>query len=95
MRVGYADGQYILNPSLAEMETSEMDLVVAGTSEGVLMVESEAKELSEEFMLGAVTFGHEQMLTAIDAIIELAEACAKDPRDLPEDAPEAAGIAAS
>ena len=93
VRVGYADGNYILNPSLAEMETSEMDLVVAGTSEGVLMVESEAKELSEEVMLGAVTFGHEQMQVAIDAIIELAEACAKDPRDLPEDAPEAADIA--
>ena len=88
VRVGYADGNYILNPSLAEMETSEMDLVVAGTSEGVLMVESEAKELSEEVMLGAVTYGHEQMQVAIDAIIELAEACAKDPRDLPEDAPE-------
>ena len=93
VRVGYADGNYILNPSLAEMETSEMDLVVAGTSEGVLMVESEAKELSEEIMLGAVTYGHEQMQVAIDAIIELAEACAKDPRDLPEDAPEAADIA--
>ena len=91
-RVGYADGSYILNPTMEQMETSEMDLVVAGTSEGVLMVESEAKELSEEVMLGAVTFGHEQMQTAINAIIELAEACAKDPRDLPEEAPEAAAL---
>ena len=91
-RVGYADGSYILNPSLADMETSEMDLVVAGTSEGVLMVESEAKELSEEIMLGAVNFGHQQMQVAVDAIIELAEACAKDPRDLPEEAPETADI---
>ena len=92
-RVGYADGDYILNPTLAEMETSEMDLVVAGTSEGVLMVESEAKELSEDVMLGAVNFGHQHMQKAIEGIIELAEACAKDPRDLPEDAPEAAALA--
>ena len=94
-RVGYADGEYILNPTLAEMETSEMDLVVAGTSEGVLMVESEAKELSEEVMLGAVNFGHQHMQQAIEGIIELAEACAKDPRDLPEEAPETAEITAT
>ena len=94
-RVGYADGEYILNPTLAEMETSEMDLVVAGTSEGVLMVESEAKELSEDVMLGAVNFGHQHMQKAIEGIIELAEACAKDPRDLPEDAPETAEITAT
>src|SRR6516162_2769997 len=57
-RVGYIEGQYVLNPTLAEMPRSELDLVVAGTTEGVLMVESEAKELSEEVMLGAVVFGH-------------------------------------
>jgi len=91
-RVGYIDGEYVLNPATADMASSEMDLVVAGTAEGVLMVESEAKELSEEVMLGAVKFGHDQMQTAIDAIIELAEACAKDPRDLPEEAPEAASL---
>ena len=91
-RVGYIDGEYVLNPATADMASSEMDLVVAGTAEGVLMVESEAKELSEEAMLGAVKFGHDQMQTAIDAIIELAEACAKDPRDLPEEAPEAASL---
>ncbi|MGC6529835.1 MAG: polyribonucleotide nucleotidyltransferase [Candidatus Puniceispirillaceae bacterium] len=91
-RIGYVDGDYILNPTTDQMASSEMDLVVAGTSEGVLMVESEAKELSEEVMLGAVTFGHEQMQTAINAIIELAEACAKDPRDLPEEPAEAATI---
>lgn len=59
-RVGYKDGQYILNPTVAERETSQLDLVVAGTSQGVLMVESEAGELSEEVMLGAVVFGHEK-----------------------------------
>ncbi len=91
-RVGYKDGDYMLNPTLADMAESQMDLVVAGTAEGVLMVESEAKELSEDVMLGAVNFGHEHMQAAIDAIIELAEACAKDPRDLPEEAPEAAGL---
>ena len=91
-RVGYKDGDYMLNPTLADMAESQMDLVVAGTAEGVLMVESEAKELSEDVMLGAVNFGHEHMQAAINAIIELAEACAKDPRDLPEEAPEAAGL---
>lgn len=82
-RVGYADGKYILNPTLAEMETSEMELVVAGTKEGVLMVESEAKELSEEIMLGAVTFGHKNFQSVIDLIISLAEMAAKEPRELP------------
>ncbi len=91
-RVGYKDGDYMLNPTLADMAESQMDLVVAGTAEGVLMVESEAKELSEDVMLGAVNFGHEHMQAAINAIIELAEACAKDPRDLPEEAPEASGL---
>lgn len=60
-RVGYKDGEYLLNPTMAERETSELDLVVAGTDQGVLMVESEAGELSEATMLGAVVFGHEQM----------------------------------
>jgi polyribonucleotide nucleotidyltransferase len=91
-RVGWSDGAYILNPTLSEMENSALDLVVAGTKEGVLMVESEAQELSEEIMLGAVNFGHEQMQTIIGAIIELAEVAAKEPRELPEEAPEAAGL---
>lgn len=89
-RVGYKDGEYILNPTVQERETSELDLVVAGTAQGVLMVESEAHELSEEIMLGAVTFGHEQMQPVINMIIELAEMCAKEPWNLPEPAPEAA-----
>ncbi len=83
-RVGYIDGEYILNPQLDEMPNSILDLVVAGTKEGVLMVESEASELSEEIMLGAVTFGHDHFQPVIDAIIELAEHCAKEPMELPE-----------
>ena len=83
-RVGYKDGQYILNPTEAQSETSDLDLVVAGTTEGVLMVESEAKELSEEVMLGAVTFGHQSFQPVINAIIELAERAAKEPWPLPE-----------
>ena len=71
-RVGYRDGRYLLNPDTSELETSLLDLVVAGTENAVLMVESEAKELSEQVMLGAVMFGHEQMQTAIKAIQELA-----------------------
>ena len=67
-KVGYRAGQYLLNPTVADMKTSELDLVVAGTTDGVLMVESEAKGLSEEVMLGAVTFGHEAMQAAIAAI---------------------------
>ncbi|AWL06735.1 polyribonucleotide nucleotidyltransferase [Massilia oculi] len=70
-RVGYANGQYILNPTTTELKTSQMDLVVAGTETAVLMVESEAKQLSEEVMLGAVVFGHEQMKAVIDAIHDL------------------------
>jgi len=70
-RVGYANGQYILNPTAKQLETSELDLVVAGTQDAVLMVESEAKQLSEQVMLGAVLFGHEQMQAAIKAINEL------------------------
>ena len=91
-RIAYIDGGYVLNPTLAEMENSAFDLVVAGTKEGVLMVESEASELSEEVMLGAVKFGHEQMQTAIEAIIDLAETAAKEPRDIPEEAEEAASL---
>lgn len=91
-RVAFIEGGYVLNPTLAEMENSGLDLVVAGTKEGVLMVESEASELSEEVMLGAVKFGHEQMQTAIDAIIELAETAAKEPRDIPQEAEEAASL---
>ncbi|MEQ9199425.1 MAG: polyribonucleotide nucleotidyltransferase, partial [Rhodospirillales bacterium] len=83
-RVGYADGEYMLNPTASDLEKSELDLVVAGTQDGVLMVESEAKELSEEVMLGAVMFGHRGFQPVIDAIIDLAEACAKDPWPLAE-----------
>jgi polyribonucleotide nucleotidyltransferase len=82
-RVGYIDGQYVLNPQLDEMPNSELDLIVAGTKEGVLMVESQANELSEETMLGAVTFGHNEMQKVIDGIIELAQACAKEPWEMP------------
>ncbi len=83
-RVGYIDGKYVLNPTLEERPDSALDLVVAGTQEGVLMVESEANELSEDVMLGAVTYGHEQMKPVFDAIISLAEACAKEPWELPD-----------
>ncbi|HQA26493.1 MAG TPA: polyribonucleotide nucleotidyltransferase [Candidatus Competibacteraceae bacterium] len=71
-RIGYRNGQYILNPTRRELKSSQLDLVVAGTQRAVLMVESEAEELPEEVMLGAVVFGHEQMQTAIQAIQELA-----------------------
>ncbi|HET7796854.1 MAG TPA: polyribonucleotide nucleotidyltransferase [Nevskia sp.] len=72
-RVGYANGQYILNPTTTQLKTSQMDLVVAGTEHAVLMVESEAQQLSEEVMLGAVVYGHEQMKAVIDAIHALVE----------------------
>ncbi|WP_295144838.1 polyribonucleotide nucleotidyltransferase [uncultured Reyranella sp.] len=81
-RVGYADGNYIVNPTRAQMEGSVLDLVVAGTKEGVLMVESEAKELSEDVMLGAVMEAHRSFQPVIDAIIQLAEHCAKEPLPL-------------
>ena len=77
-RVGYIDGEYVLNPTKTELETSQLNLVVAGTAQAVLMVESEAQQLSEEVMLGAVMFGHEQMQAAIDAINELADEGGKD-----------------
>src|SRR5579859_4081365 len=86
-RVGYVNGQYVLNPTPAEAEGSTLDLVVAGTQEGVLMVESEAKELSEDIMLGAVTFGHDGFQPVINAIIDLAEQCAKEPFDVPAPSP--------
>ena len=92
-RVGYIDGEYVLNPTEEELENSDLDLVVAGTRDAVLMVESEANELSEEIMLGAVMFGHEQMQVVIDAIIELAEVAAKDPIELPEEEDHSALIA--
>ncbi|GBQ86586.1 polynucleotide phosphorylase [Gluconacetobacter johannae DSM 13595] len=91
-RVGYKDGAYILNPTIAEMKESALDLVLAGTSEGVLMVESEAGELSEDVMLGAVTFGHEAFQVVIDAIIALAEHAAKAPWDLVEPSAEAIAL---
>ncbi len=70
-RVGYIDGQYVLNPTASQLKVSDMDLVVAGTEQAVMMVESEAKVLSEEIMLGAVVYGHEQMKAVIDAIHDL------------------------
>ncbi len=72
-RVGYADGQYVLNPTATELKTSQLNLVVAGTLPAVLMVESEANELSEDVMLGAVMFGHEQMQAVIEAINQMAD----------------------
>jgi len=80
-RVGYIDGEYVLNPVQDRMSSSALDLVVAGTQDAVLMVESEAKELSEDVMLGAVMFGHAGFQPVIDAIIRLAEKAAKEPRD--------------
>ncbi|KAB2700875.1 polyribonucleotide nucleotidyltransferase [Ochrobactrum sp. Kaboul] len=85
-RVGYINGEYVLNPNIDEMPESKLDLVVAGTADAVLMVESEAQELSEEVMLGAVVFGQKGFQPVIDAIIKLAEVAAKEPRDFqPED----------
>ena len=85
-RVGYKDGDYVINPTVAEIDDSELDLVVAGTQDAVMMVESEAGELSEEVMLGAVMAGHEAFQPVIDMIIRLAEKAAKEPWDFePED----------
>ncbi len=81
-RVGYKNGEYILNPLIDDIKEGQLDLVVAGTNDAVLMVESEAKELSEEVMLGAVMFGHREMQAVIGAIIDLAEKAAKEPWDL-------------
>src|SRR6201987_2528334 len=81
-RVGFVNNEYVLNPLLDEMTESQLDLVVAGTQDAVLMVESEAKELSEDVRLGAVMFGPRHFQPVIDAIIKLAEKAAKEPREL-------------
>ncbi|MEP3672956.1 MAG: polyribonucleotide nucleotidyltransferase, partial [Hyphomicrobiales bacterium] len=81
-RVGMIDGEYVLNPTLDEMEDTNLDLIVAGTSDAVLMVESEAQELDEATMLGAVSFGQKEFQPVIQAIIDLAEKAAKAPREL-------------
>src|SRR3954452_1713287 len=81
-RVGFANDEFILNPTLDEMVDTQLDLVVAGTADAVLMVESEAKELNEEVMLGAVMFGRRHFQPVIKAIIELAEKAAKEPREV-------------
>jgi polyribonucleotide nucleotidyltransferase len=81
-RVGYVDGEYVLNPTLDQVKAGELELVVAGTQNAVMMVESEAKELSEEVMLGAVMFAHRACKTVVDAIIDLAEQAAKDPWEM-------------
>ena len=83
-KVGYIDGEYVLNPSTKAIKNSQLELVVAGTKDGVLMVESEAKELSEEVMLNAVEFGHQSFQPVIDMIISLAEECAKEPWEIAE-----------
>jgi polyribonucleotide nucleotidyltransferase len=85
-RVGYIDGEYVINPTIDQMEETKLDLVVAGTTDAVLMVESEADELTEEVMLGAVVKGQEEFQPVIEAIIRLAERAAREPRDhQPED----------
>jgi len=83
-RVGYIEGDYVLNPALDDMGESKLDLVVAGTGDAVMMVESEASELPEETMLEAVMFGHEHFQPVVDAIIDLAEAAANEPWEAPE-----------
>jgi len=83
-RVGHIEGDFVLNPSLDDMAESKLDLVVAGTGDAVMMVESEASELPEETMLEAVMFGHEHFQPVIDAIIDLAETAAKEPWEAPE-----------
>ena len=91
-RVGWINDAYVLNPTVDQMEETSLDLIMAGTHEGVLMVESEAQELSEEIMLGAVNFGHNAVKPVIDAIIDLAESCAKEPRPLSEEPAEKKAI---
>jgi polyribonucleotide nucleotidyltransferase len=80
-RVGYQDGNYIINPTYSDLETSDLDMVVAGTKDAVLMVESEASELSEEIMLGAVMFAHEQFQVVIDSVAEFALEVGVSPRE--------------
>lgn len=92
-RVAYIDGKYIINPTVAEMEASDLDLVVAGTTEGVLMVESEAQQLSEEIMLGAVTTGWKEFQSVIKGIVEMAEMAAKDPWDMTVEDPKVSKLA--
>lgn len=82
-RVGYIDGNYVLNPTIDQMAETDLDLIVSGTHDAVLMVESEAAELSEDVMLGAVMYGHEQQQAVLDMIVSLAEDAAKEPRELP------------
>ncbi len=93
-RVGYINGEYVLNPTVSDRADSKLDLVLAGTTEGVLMVESEASELSEDIMLGAVTFGHAAFQPVIAAIIDLAEHAAKDPWPMPEVSEETKSLTA-
>lgn len=81
-RVGLIDGELVLNPTIDQMPSSDLDLVVAGTQDALMMVESEAKELSEEVMLGAVVFAHQESKKIVEAIIDLAEQAAKDPWEL-------------
>ena len=92
-RVGYIDGEYVLNPLTEDMPSSSLDLMVAGTQAGVMMVESEASELDEDIMLGAVMFGHRESQAIIDAIIDLAESSAKEPWEVPEPAENEASVA--
>jgi polyribonucleotide nucleotidyltransferase len=92
-RVGYLNGQYVLNPTATELKTSQLDLVVAGTEQAVLMVESEAKELPEDVMLGAVVFGHQQMQQVIQVINEMADEAGEEPWDWKEPAKDEALIA--
>src|SRR3978361_1767199 len=81
-RVGFINDEYVLNPTLDEMVETQLDLVVAGTADAVLIVESEAKKINEDIMLGAVMFGHRHFQPVVNAIIELAEKAAKEPRDV-------------
>jgi polyribonucleotide nucleotidyltransferase len=90
-RVGRIDGEYVLNPTMDQLPDSALDLVVAGTEDAVLMVESEAKELAEDVMLGAVMFGHREFQPVLDAIIRLAEKCAREPRAV--DKPDLSALA--
>src|SRR4051812_33682906 len=85
-RIGYADGEYLLNPSMDQVRAGQLDLVVAGTHDAVMMVESEARELSEDIMLGAVMFAHRECRKVVEAIIKLAEKAAKDPWEMAEQA---------
>src|SRR6202171_3488584 len=94
-RVGYLDGKFVVNPTLDQIEQSTLDLVVAGTKEGVLMVESEAKELPEDLMLSAVMEGHRSFQPVIDAIIQLAEHCAKEPLPLTDPSEASKTVAAT